>query len=205
MACFGSKCVGVCRNLMSPTFLDVFLDVESDKKNRLKFWPSGAEKSPFFWFWPHTGQFYLVNFSKNEKIFQKSMFYGLFCSKFCTDHFSAVHFGLSGPTYAKNSKNCRKHPFDTLGTSFNQSGATIRGRKMQLSRRLMGGQGRRIFWWYFQLAPMTHSPWVMSHENGAGHFRSLPVFSFRSILFQILSGSFFTKRFGSIWYHLRII
>ena len=52
----------------------------------------------------------------------------------------------SGPTYAKNSKNCRKHPFDTLGTSFNQSGATIRGRKMQLSRRLMGGQGRRIFW-----------------------------------------------------------
>ena len=56
----------------------------------------------------YTGEFYLVIFSKNEKIFQKSMFYGLFCSKFCTDHFSAVHFGLSGPTYAKNSKNCRK-------------------------------------------------------------------------------------------------
>ena len=50
------------------------------------------------------------------------------------------------PPTQKNSKNCRKHPFDTLGTSFNQSGATIRGRKMQLSRRLMGGQGRRIFW-----------------------------------------------------------
>ena len=98
-------CVGVCQKFFPPTFLDVFLDVESDKKNRLKFWPSGAEKSPFFWFWPHTGQFYLVIFSKNEKIFQKSMFYGLFCSKFCTDHFSAVHFGLSGPTYAKNSKN----------------------------------------------------------------------------------------------------
>ena len=30
-------CVGVCLNLMSPTFLGVFLDVESDKKNRFKF------------------------------------------------------------------------------------------------------------------------------------------------------------------------
>ena len=56
----------------------------------------------------YTGEFYFVNFSKNEKIFQKSMFYGLFCSKFFTDHFSADHFGLSGPTYAQNSKNCRK-------------------------------------------------------------------------------------------------
>ena len=56
----------------------------------------------------YTGEFYLVIFSKNEKIFQKSMFYGLFCSKFCTDHFSAVHFGPSGPTYAKNSKNRQK-------------------------------------------------------------------------------------------------
>ena len=28
------------------------------------------------------------------------MKYGLFCSKFFTDHFSEVHFGLSGPTYA---------------------------------------------------------------------------------------------------------
>ena len=37
LACFGSRCVGVCRNLMSPTFLDVFLDVESDKKNRFNF------------------------------------------------------------------------------------------------------------------------------------------------------------------------
>ena len=124
------------------------------------------------------------------------LYWSFFCSPFWSNQV---------PPTQKNSKNCRKHPFDTLGTSFNQSGATIRGRKMQLSRRLMGGQGRRIFWWYFQLAPMTHSPWVMSHENGAGHFRSLPVFSFRSILFQILSGSFFTKRFGSIWYHLRII
>ena len=58
-------------NFFSPNFLDVFLDVESDKKNRLKFWPSGAEKSPFFWFWPHTGQFYLVNFSKNQKNLSK--------------------------------------------------------------------------------------------------------------------------------------
>ena len=31
------NCVGVCQNFLSPTFLDVFLDVESDKKNRLKF------------------------------------------------------------------------------------------------------------------------------------------------------------------------
>ena len=30
------------------------------------------------------------------------MKYGLFCSKFFTDHFSEVHLGLSGPTYAKN-------------------------------------------------------------------------------------------------------
>ena len=28
------------------------------------------------------------------------MFYGLFCSKFFTDHFYEVHFGPSGPTYA---------------------------------------------------------------------------------------------------------
>ena len=58
-------------NFFSPNFLDVFLDVESDKKNRLKFWPSGAEKSPFFWFWPHTGQFFLVDFSKNQKNLSK--------------------------------------------------------------------------------------------------------------------------------------
>ena len=103
-------CVGVCQKFFPPTFLDVFLDVESDKKNRLKFWPSGAEKSPFFWFWPHTGQFYLVNFLKNEKIFQKSMKYSLFWSEFFTDHFPAKSFGPWGPTYAKISKKSRKMP-----------------------------------------------------------------------------------------------
>ena len=36
------------------------------------------------------------------------MKYGLFCSEFFTDHFYEVHFGPSGPTYAQNSKNCRK-------------------------------------------------------------------------------------------------
>ena len=30
------NCVGVYQNFWSPTFLDVFLDVESDKKNRFK-------------------------------------------------------------------------------------------------------------------------------------------------------------------------
>ena len=85
------NCVGVCQNFLSPTFLDVFLDVESDKKNRLKFWPSGAEKSPFFWFWPHTGQFFLVDFSKNQKNLSKvheiwpilfQIFYWIFLVKF---------------------------------------------------------------------------------------------------------------------------
>ena len=42
-----------------------------------------------------------IYFPKNRKIFfQKSMKYGLFCSKFFTDHFYEVHFGPSGPTYA---------------------------------------------------------------------------------------------------------
>ena len=36
------------------------------------------------------------------------MKYGLFCSKFSTDHFSEDQKNLSGPTYAKISKNCRK-------------------------------------------------------------------------------------------------
>ena len=88
-------------NFFSPNFLDVFLDVESDKKNRLKFWPSGAEISPFFWFWSARSVHTLSFFQKIEKFFfQKSMFYGLFCSKFFTDHFYEVHFGPSGPTYA---------------------------------------------------------------------------------------------------------
>ena len=52
----------------------------------------------------YTGEFYFVNFSKNEKIFQKSMFYGLFFSKFFTYHFYEVHFGLFGP------KNTQKWP-----------------------------------------------------------------------------------------------
>ena len=81
-------------NFFSPNFLDVFLDVESDKKNRLKFWPSGAEISPFFWFWSARSLHTLSFFQKIEKFFfQKSMKYGLFCSKFSTDHFYEVHFG----------------------------------------------------------------------------------------------------------------
>ena len=61
-------CVGVCQKFFPPTFLDVFLDVESDKKNRLKFWPSGAEISPFFWFWhPRYGHF----FKKSKNLFSK--------------------------------------------------------------------------------------------------------------------------------------
>ena len=55
LACFGSRCVGVCRNLMSPTFLGVFLDVESDKKNRFKFWPLFHPPGPkqFFFYFAH--------------------------------------------------------------------------------------------------------------------------------------------------------
>ena len=36
------------------------------------------------------------------------MFYGLFCSKFFTDHFYEVHFGPSGPTYAKKYQKLPK-------------------------------------------------------------------------------------------------
>ena len=48
-------CVGVCLNLMSPTFLGVFLDVESDKKNRFKFWPLFHPPGPkqFFFYFAH--------------------------------------------------------------------------------------------------------------------------------------------------------
>ena len=39
----------------------------------------------------------LSDFSKSRP---RNIIFCLFCSKFFTDHFSEVHFGLSGPTYA---------------------------------------------------------------------------------------------------------
>ena len=45
-------CVGVSQNFFWPIFLDVFFDVDSDKKKIFDFWPSGTEIWPFFWFWP---------------------------------------------------------------------------------------------------------------------------------------------------------
>ena len=42
-------------NFFSPNFLDVFLDVESDKKNRFKFWPLFHPPGPkqFFFYFAH--------------------------------------------------------------------------------------------------------------------------------------------------------
>ena len=85
------NCVGVSQIFFWPIFLDVFFDVDSGDKEGFDFRPSGAEISPFFWFWPHTGQFFLVNFSKNQKNLSKvheiwpilfRIFYWIFLIKF---------------------------------------------------------------------------------------------------------------------------
>ena len=70
------------------------------------------------------GNFSQSIFQKIKKIYQKSMKYGLFCSEFFTDHFYEVHFGPSGPTYAQNSKNCRKigKNSPTLDSNFSRLG-----------------------------------------------------------------------------------
>ena len=59
----------------------------------------GPRKVDFSDFGPHTGKFYLVIFSKNQK---------LFCSEFCTDYCAVVCLGLARTTYAKIAKNRRK-------------------------------------------------------------------------------------------------
>ena len=68
----------------------------------------GPRKVDFSDFGPHTGKFYLVIFSKNQKFVQKWPKWGLFCSEFCTDYCAVVCLGLARTTYAKIAKNRRK-------------------------------------------------------------------------------------------------
>ena len=55
-----------------PIFLDVFLDVDSGDKEGFDFRPSGAEISPFFWFWPLHRAILLSRFFKIIKKSSKS-------------------------------------------------------------------------------------------------------------------------------------
>ena len=98
MACFGSKCVGVCRNLMSPTFLGVFLDVESDKKNRFKFRPlfhPPGPKHPFCFFCS-----YLLNERSDENrpffcLFSRTILFYFWCWFFCNQKTRWSHSSFS--------------------------------------------------------------------------------------------------------------
>ena len=96
-----NKSVGVNQNFFKSIFLDVFFDVDSKSFWVFAFGASGSEIWPFFWFWPLHREIFLSQFFKKwKKISQKWLLMGLSCSEFFTDHFSGVHFGLSGPTYA---------------------------------------------------------------------------------------------------------
>ena len=66
------NCVGVSQIFFWPIFLDVFFDVDSGDKKGFDFRPSGAEISPFFWFWSAQIVPYSVIFSKNRNFFFKS-------------------------------------------------------------------------------------------------------------------------------------
>jgi len=66
------NCVGVSQIFFWPIFLDVFFDVDSGDKEGFDFRPSGAEISPFFWFWSAQIVPYSVIFSKNRNFFFKS-------------------------------------------------------------------------------------------------------------------------------------
>ena len=107
MACFGSKCVGVCRNLMSPTFLGVFLDVESDKKNRFKFRPlfhPPGPKHPFCFFCS-----YLLNERSDENrpffcLFSPTILFYFWCWFFCNQktRWSHSSFSRKSPFFVTN-------------------------------------------------------------------------------------------------------
>ena len=65
-------CVGVSQIFFWPIFLDVFFDVDSGDKEGFDFRPSGAEISPFFWFWPLHRAILLSRFFKIIKKSSKS-------------------------------------------------------------------------------------------------------------------------------------
>ena len=123
------NCVGVYQNFLSPTFLDVKMDVESDKKNRLKFWPSGAEIWPFFWFWSSQIAPYSVIFSKKSKnfFFKCPWNMAYFVPNFLLIIFLKTKKIYLVPPTQKNSKNCRKFAKNRpcLGLKFLETGTEI--------------------------------------------------------------------------------
>ena len=67
------------------------------------FWPSGTEILAFNWFWPHTRQFFLVDFSINKKKSKVHMAY--FVQSFLLIIFPKFILVQILPTTQKNSQN----------------------------------------------------------------------------------------------------
>ena len=100
----------------------------------------GPRKVDFSDFGPHTGKFYLVIFSKNQKFVQKWPKWGLFCSEFCTDYCAVVCLGLARTTYAKIAKNRRKIGQNCLALDsiFSKLGSKSKNRKIWCTRYAYG-------------------------------------------------------------------
>ena len=124
----------------------------------------GPRKVDFSDFGPHTGKFYLVIFSKNQKFVQKWPKWGLFCSEFCTDYCAVVCLGLARTTYAKIAKNRRKIGQNSLFvTRFSPN--WDRNRKIPIRQALamlMACQTHWTIWFYLFHGQKS----TASSENG---------------------------------------